>query len=66
MTANTTRTMKLGRVPLHVLDTSEAVRRLTHHARSRPGWTLGVISVNLDHVHHLRTGGRSCSRTVLR
>ncbi len=56
MEVNAVRTVRLGGVQSHLMTAPEAVTKVTAHARNRPGWTLGVMSVNLDHMHQLRTG----------
>lgn len=49
----------VGGVPVDLLDEDVALSLIAEHARAARGWPLGVMSVNLDHIHHFGKGGRS-------
>lgn len=52
------RRIVLGGAPCDLMSESEAVSRLVRRAADPMKSSLGVASVNLDHVHHFGRGGR--------
>ena len=51
----------LGGTPVDLFETPEAVTAIVGHAARAPGaaWPLGVMSANLDHIHHFGYHGPS-------
>src|SRR6478609_4914313 len=49
----------LGGTPVDLLDTGGAVDTVVGHATRGAGWPLGVMSANLDHIHHFGYHGPS-------
>jgi hypothetical protein len=49
----------LGGTPVDLLDAPDAVATIVAHATSTEPWPLGVMSANLDHIHHFGCHGPS-------
>ncbi|MBW0255001.1 WecB/TagA/CpsF family glycosyltransferase [Cellulomonas sp. PS-H5] len=49
----------LGGTPVDLLETAGAVDTVVGHASRGAGWPLGVMSANLDHIHHFGYHGPS-------
>lgn len=49
----------LGGTPVDLFDTAGAVDAVVAHATGTPPWPLGVMSANLDHIHHFGYHGPS-------
>jgi len=49
----------LGGTPVDLFDTDDAVDAILGHARAPHPWPLGVMSANLDHIHHFGYQGTS-------
>ncbi|WP_240629787.1 WecB/TagA/CpsF family glycosyltransferase [Specibacter cremeus] len=50
--------VSLGGIDVDLLEFTEAIATISTRARSRDGRPLGVVSVNLDHIHHFGPGQR--------
>jgi exopolysaccharide biosynthesis WecB/TagA/CpsF family protein len=48
--------VRLGGVTLDLLERSDAVNTIIHHALTGTAGVLGVVSMNLDHLHHFGSG----------
>jgi exopolysaccharide biosynthesis WecB/TagA/CpsF family protein len=49
----------LGGTPVDLFDTTDAVATIVGHATEGTPWPLGVMSANLDHIHHFGYHGPS-------
>ncbi|MBU5424223.1 WecB/TagA/CpsF family glycosyltransferase [Cellulomonas hominis] len=49
----------LGGTPVDLLDAPDAVATIVAHATGTEPWPLGVMSANLDHIHHFGCHGPS-------
>jgi exopolysaccharide biosynthesis WecB/TagA/CpsF family protein len=55
MTIDTSR-IRLGGAPVDLLEFDQAIELIADRANGGPGLPLGVVSINLDHIHHFGSG----------
>lgn len=52
------RRITIGDVPVDLADRAQALDTISERSRRSSATPLGVVSINLDHIHHFGTGAR--------